>query len=137
GLELMKYPLMREYAKTYTMPFANGTFTAGLTNPNHLINPHKVDYFADATGIKTGYSGPAGYCVTAAAKRGDLELVSVVIGAKGSHGPLSSFGIASRLMSEAFAQYRRIAVVKKGQSVGAAAVTDGRVKTVPAVAAAD
>lgn len=137
GMELMKYPLMREYAKTYTMPFANGTFTAGLTNPNHLINPHKVDYFADATGLKTGYSGPAGYCVTASAKRGDMELISVVMGARASHGPLSSFGLAARLMSEAFAQYRRVPVLKKGQKVGDAAVSEGQTKTVPAVAGAD
>jgi D-alanyl-D-alanine carboxypeptidase (penicillin-binding protein 5/6) len=137
GGELMKYPLMREYAKTPTMPFANGTFTAGLTNPNHLINPHKVDYFADATGIKTGFSGPAGYCVTASAKRGDMELICVVMGARAQHGALSSFGLASRLMSEAFAQYRRIAVVKKGQPVGQATVTEGVTKTVPAVAGAD
>jgi len=137
GGELMKYPLMREYAKTATMPFANGTFTAGLTNPNHLINPHKVDYFADATGIKTGFSGPAGYCVTASAKRGDMELICVVMGARAQHGALSSFGLAARLMNEAFAQYRRIAVVKKGQPVGEAAVSEGQTKTVPAVAGAD
>jgi len=137
GMELMKYPLMREYAKTATMPFANGTFTAGLTNPNHLINPHKQDYMADATGIKTGYSGPAGYCVTASAKRGEMELVSVIMGARANHGPLSSFGLASRLMNESFAQYRRVAVIKKGQNVGSAAVTDGQAKTVPAIAAAD
>ncbi|HJW93643.1 MAG TPA: D-alanyl-D-alanine carboxypeptidase family protein [Thermoanaerobaculia bacterium] len=137
GMELMKYPLMREYAKTFSMPFSNGTFTAGLTNPNHLINPHKVDYFADATGLKTGYSGPAGYCVTASARRGDMELVSVVMGARAPHGPLSSFGISSRLMSEAFAQYRRVPVVKKGQGVGQATVADGRTKVVPAVAGGD
>src|SRR5437762_1414259 len=33
GIEVMKYPLLRDYAKTATLPFANGTFTAGLTNP--------------------------------------------------------------------------------------------------------
>lgn len=137
GMELMKHPLMRQYAKTYTLPFANGTFTAGLTNPNHLINPHKVDYFADADGIKTGYSGPAGYCVTASAKRGEMELISVVMGARAPHGAMSSFGIASRLMSEAFAQYRRMPVVKKGQGVGQAAVADGKTKIVPAVAGGD
>src|SRR5256885_3047157 len=120
GVEVMKYPILREYATTPTFPFSNGTFTAGLTNPNHLINPHKVDYFADATGIKTGYSGPAGYCVTASAKRGEMELICVVMGARAPHGALSSFGIASRLMSESFAQYRRIPVVKKGQPVGQA-----------------
>ena len=97
GMEVMKFPLLREYAKTPTLPFSNGTFTAGLTNPNHLINPGKRDYFPYATGIKTGYSGPAGYCVTASAKKGDMELVCVVMGARTSSGPMSSFGIASKM----------------------------------------
>jgi len=137
GLEVMKFPLMREYAKMPTMPFSNGTFTAGLTNPNHLINPGKRDYYPPAIGIKTGYSGPAGYCVTAAAKQGDLELVAVVMGARASYGPKSSFGNAARLFSQAFAQNLMQTVVKKGQAVGTAAVNDGSAKTVAAVAAAD
>jgi D-alanyl-D-alanine carboxypeptidase (penicillin-binding protein 5/6) len=137
GLEVMKYPLIREYAKTPTMPFQNGTFTAGLTNPNHLINPHKVNYYDAATGIKTGYSGPAGYCVTASAKRGDMELVCVVMGARSASGPNSSFGIAQRLMATTFAQYSMSPVLKKGAHVGDATVTDGASKTVPAVAGAD
>jgi len=137
GLEVMKYPLIREFAKTPTMPFQNGTFTAGLTNPNHLINPHKVNYYDAATGIKTGYSGPAGYCVTASAKRGDMELVCVVMGARSSSGPNSSFGIAQRLMANAFAQYSMSPVLKKGAHVGDATVTDGASKTVSAVAGAD
>jgi len=136
GGELMKYPLMREYAKTPTFPFSNGTFTAGLTNPNHLINPHKQDYFDAATGIKTGYSGPAGYCVTASAKRGDMEVIAVVMGAKTSSGPQSSFGIASRLMSQAFSNYRMMPALKQGAVVGQATVTDGVAKTVPAIATA-
>ncbi len=135
GMEVMKYPLIREYAKTPTLPFANGTFTAGLTNPNHLINPHKVNYFADATGIKTGFSAPAGYCVTAAAKRGNMELVCVVMGAKAASGQESSFGIASRLMSNAFATWRLMPAVASGQVVGQAPVVDGVASTVPAVAA--
>jgi serine-type D-Ala-D-Ala carboxypeptidase (penicillin-binding protein 5/6) len=137
GRELMKHPLMREYAKTPTMPFSNGTFTSGLTNPNHLINPHKVNYYDAATGIKTGYSAPAGYCVTAAAQRGDMEVVCVVMGARASSGPASSFGIASKLMAQAFAQYNLATVVKKGSTVGQAPVKDGSAKAVPAVAASD
>jgi len=137
GLELMKFPLMREYAKMPTMPFSNGTFTAGLTNPNHLINPGKRDYYPNATGIKTGYSGPAGYCVTASAKQGEMELVAVVMGARASYGPLSSFGIASRLFSQTFAQNLMQTVLKKGQVVGNATVNDGNAKTVSAVASAD
>ena len=137
GLELMKYPLMREYAKMPTMAFSNGTFTSGLANPNHLVNPHQQDYFPDATGLKTGYSGPAGYCVTASAKRGEMELVAVVMGARQNKGPLSSFGIASKLFSNAFANYNITTVLKKGASVGQASVTDGTEKTVGAIASAD
>ncbi len=137
GKELMKVPLMRELAKTPTMPFANGTFTSGLTNPNHLINPHKVNYYDAATGIKTGFSAPAGYCVTAAAKRGDMELVCVVMGARSASGATSSFGIASKLMSQAFSQYNIATVIKKGSPVGQTPVKDGSTKAVPAVAATD
>jgi len=137
AIELMKYPLMRQLAATPHMDFANGTFTAGLTNPNHLIQPGKQDYYDAATGIKTGYSGPAGYCVTASAKRGDLELIAVVMGARAGHGPLSSFGVASKLFSSAFAQYTTAVVLRKGATVGQANVTDGAAKAVPAVAGAD
>jgi len=104
GIELMKYPLMRQYAKAATFPFENGTFTAGLTNPNHLVNPAKRDYMPAATGIKTGYSAPAGFCVTASAEKGGRQVVAVVMGATKRYGPQSSFGIAARLMNEAFAK---------------------------------
>ena len=104
GMELMKYPLMREYARMATFPFENGTFTAGLTNPNHLVNPGKRDYMPNATGIKTGYSVPAGFCITASAQKNGRQLIAVVMGAAARYGPKSSFGIAARLMNEAFAK---------------------------------
>src|ERR1043166_5910812 len=137
GAELMKYPLMLQYAKMPWAPFANGTFTSGLTNPNHLINPKKAEYYPYATGIKTGYSGPAGYCVTASAEKGGMKLIAVVMGAKTASGPNSSFGIASRLFTTGFANYFMQPAVKKGAVVGQVAVTDGRAKTVAAVAAGD
>ena len=137
AMELMKYPLMAQYAKTPWAAFANGTFTSGLTNPNHLINPKKPEFYPYATGIKTGYSAPAGYCVTASAEKGGMKLIAVVMGAKTASGPNSSFGIASRLFSSAFANNFMQPAVKKGAVVGQVAVNDGRAKTVPAVAGAD
>ena len=137
GMELMKYPLMAQYAKMPWAPFANGTFTSGLTNPNHLVNPKKGEFYPFATGLKTGYSGPAGYCVTASAEKGGMKLIAVVMGAKTSSGPNSSFGIASRLFTTAFANNFMEPVVKKGAVVGQVAVNDGRAKTVPAVAGGD
>ena len=136
GVELMKYPFMRQLAVIPEMEFRNGTLER-IYNPNHLVNPKRENYMADATGIKTGYSGPAGYCITASAKRGNLELVGVVMGAKPPRGPLSSFGITSRLFNEAFANYRIVTPVKKGTVVGQANVDKGRAKTVAVVAAND
>jgi D-alanyl-D-alanine carboxypeptidase (penicillin-binding protein 5/6) len=137
GMEIMRYPLIREYAKTPTMPFANGTFTSGLTNPNHLINPGKRDYFDAATGIKTGFSAPAGYCVTASARRGDMEVVCVIMGAKAAAGPESAFGLASRFMNQAFDNWTVLPALHKGGVVGQKAVTDGREATVAAVASSN
>ena len=137
GMELMKYPLMREYAKTPLMPCANASYPSGLTNPNHMIKPGKRDYYADATGIKTGYTVSAGYCITASAKRGEMELVAVVMGARAPSGPDSSFGIAGRLFNDAFMHWRQLTPLHKGTVVGKATVGDGQATTVAAVAAGD
>ncbi len=136
GSELIKHPFMRDLAKISEMPFRNGTLEK-IYNPNHLINPRKADYMGDATGLKTGYSGPAGYCITASASRNGINLIAVVMGAKPSKGPLSSFGIASRLMNEAFSKYRMVTPLKKGAAVGDATVGKGAIKTVQAIASAD
>lgn len=132
GRELMKYPLMQQYAKMPTHPFTNGTFTAGMTNPNFLLR-----WYEGATGIKTGYSGPAGFSVTASARRGNMDLVCVVMGAKTSRGDQSSFNLAAKLMNEAFAQYKMVDVLKKGARVGTATVKDGVAANVPLIASRD
>jgi D-alanyl-D-alanine carboxypeptidase (penicillin-binding protein 5/6) len=132
GIELMKYPLMRQYAAMQTMPFSNGTFTSGLTNPNHLLR-----FYDGADGIKTGYTVPAGFCVTASAHRGNMQLVCVVMGSKQAKGPEGSFEQAARLMTTAFNTYKMVDAVKKGQTVGQVTVTNGTVASVPAVAGAD
>jgi D-alanyl-D-alanine carboxypeptidase (penicillin-binding protein 5/6) len=136
GVELMKHPFMRQLAVIPEMPFKNGTLEM-IYNPNHLVNPKRPDYFDAATGIKTGYSGPAGYCVTASAKRNNMELVAVVMGAKPPRGPMSSFGLARKLFNEAFNNYRMVTPLKKDAVVGQANVGDGAQKTVQAIAATD
>jgi D-alanyl-D-alanine carboxypeptidase (penicillin-binding protein 5/6) len=136
GTELMKYPSMRTLAVIPEMEFRNGTLER-IYNPNRLVNPKRPEYYESATGIKTGYSGPAGYCITASAWRNNMELIGVVMGARSPGGPQSSFGIASRLFNEAFVDYRMVTPLKKGAVVGQAAVNNGARKTVPAVAATD
>ncbi|HEX6158816.1 MAG TPA: D-alanyl-D-alanine carboxypeptidase family protein [Thermoanaerobaculia bacterium] len=136
GLELMKYPFMRQLGVVSEMPFRNGTLER-IYNPNHLVNPRKQNYMQDATGIKTGYTAKAGYCVTASAKRNNMEVIAVIMGAKTGGGPNGSFANAAKLMNEAFVNYRMVVPAKKGAVVGQAPVEKGRAATVPVVAGAD
>lgn len=136
GMEVMKYPFLASLAKVPEMPFRNGTLER-IYNPNHLVNPRKANYMQDATGIKTGFSVPAGYCVTAAAHRNNLDVVAVVMGAKTGGGPNGSFANAARLMNQAFIQNRMVVPAKKGVVVGQAPVTGGRAATVPVTPASD
>ncbi len=136
GLELMKYDFMEKLGVVAEMPFRNGTLEK-IYNPNHLINPRKANYMEDATGIKTGYTAKAGYCVTASAERNGMEVVAVIMGAKTGGGPNGSFANAARLMNEAFVNWRMATPAKKGTQVGQAQVTKGKVATVPVVAGQD
>ena len=131
GQELMKYGFMRQLAVIPEMEFRNGTLER-IYNPNRLLR-----FYEGTTGIKTGYSGPAGFSITASAKRNDLELIAVVMGAKTSRGPASSFEIAAGLFNKAFLQHKMVTPVKQGAVVGQASVTDGTAKTVPVTAPQD
>ena len=136
GMELMKHPFMQALGKVAEMPFKNGTLER-IYNPNHLINPRKANYMEDATGIKTGYTAKAGYCVTASAERNGLQVIAVIMGAKTGGGPNGSFANAAKLMNEAFVNWRMATPAKKGTVVGQANVTKGAAATVPVIAGQD
>jgi len=127
---------MRQLAVVPEMEFRNGTL-ARIYNPNRMVNPKRREYYDAATGIKTGYSGPAGYCITASARRNNMDLVGVVMGARSPAGPLSSFGIMARLFNEAFLAHRMVTPLKKGAVVGQAPVEKGAAASVQAVASRD
>jgi D-alanyl-D-alanine carboxypeptidase (penicillin-binding protein 5/6) len=131
GQTLMRHPFMRQLAVIPEMEFRNGTLER-IYNPNRLLR-----FYEGTTGIKTGYSGPAGFSVTASAKRNGLELICVVMGAKTSRGPDSSFEIAARLMNKTFLQYKMVTPVKQGAVVAQASVNEGRAKSVPVMAPKD
>ncbi|MGH9456716.1 MAG: D-alanyl-D-alanine carboxypeptidase family protein [Thermoanaerobaculia bacterium] len=128
GWELMKHPEARKLVSTEKMPFRNGEFI--LWNPNNLL-----ERYEPAIGIKTGTHDRAGSCVTAAAKKGDMTLIAVVMGA-GQRNAM--FAEVERMFEEAFAEYEVIEPVRKGTPAARALpVAGGRVPTVAAVAGAD
>jgi D-alanyl-D-alanine carboxypeptidase (penicillin-binding protein 5/6) len=102
GRELIKHPSALEWASTATAPFENGTFKK-LYNPNKLIGK-----FRGLDGIKTGYTGPAGFCVTASAVQKGKRLISVVMGCSTDKARATE---TTRLLSYGFNAYRQVAVV--------------------------
>ncbi len=76
--ELLKnHPDIKKYTTIWMDTVRNGTF--GLSNTNKLVR-----FYQGATGLKTGFTSDAGYCLSASAQREGLELVAVVMGCKTS-----------------------------------------------------
>ncbi len=72
-------------------------------------------------GIKTGMTNHAGYCFVSAARRGDVELFGVILGARSDQ---ARFVQSRRLLDWGFAHYRPCAVIQTGTRVGTVPVTD-------------
>ncbi len=71
--ELIKHRKILEYSSIWMDTIRNGAF--GLTNTNRLIR-----FYKGATGLKTGSTSKAGFCISATAQRGDMELIAVIMG---------------------------------------------------------
>ncbi|HNS14988.1 MAG TPA: D-alanyl-D-alanine carboxypeptidase family protein [Syntrophorhabdaceae bacterium] len=105
--ELLKYPKLLEWTAIKSDSFRDGKFT--LTNTNKLLVK-----FPGTDGLKTGYYREAGFCIAATAKRGDLRFIVVVMGSP--TGKIRD-NIAAEKLKKAFAQYKMLNVVKKGELV--------------------
>ena len=77
---ITKYPTIHDYCTIWmeniTHTTAKGSSEFGLTNTNKLIKLYPY-----ATGLKSGSTGLAKYCVSATAKKDDMELIAVVMAA--------------------------------------------------------
>lgn len=74
---LGKHPDIKKFTTIWMDTIRNGAF--GLSNTNKLIR-----FYNGATGLKTGFTSGAGYCLSASAQREDLELIAVTMGSKTS-----------------------------------------------------
>ncbi len=74
----VKHPEIHDYCTiwmdTITHTTKKGSSEFGLTNTNKLIR-----YYSYATGLKTGYTGQAKYCLSATASKNEVDLISVVM----------------------------------------------------------
>lgn len=93
--ELMKHEKIKEYTTVWMDSLRNGE--TELVNTNRLVR-----FYEGTTGVKTGTTSKAGYCVSASAKRDGMELVAVVLGSDNS---TERFEDAKKLLNWGFANY--------------------------------
>lgn len=93
--ELIKYEDILKYSSTWMDTIRNGSF--GLTNTNRLVR-----FYQGATGLKTGSTAKAKFCVSATAKRNGMHLICVIMGAPSSDVRNS---IATQLLNWGFANF--------------------------------
>lgn len=93
--ELIKHKKILEYSSIWMDTVRNGLF--GLTNTNRLVR-----FYRGCTGLKTGSTSKAGFCVSATAERDGLSLVCVIMGAESSDERNKA---AAALLDWGFANY--------------------------------
>ncbi len=93
--ELMKHEKIKEYTTIWMDSLRNGE--TELVNTNRLVR-----FYEGTTGLKTGTTSKAGYCISATAQRDGLELVAVVLGSDNS---TDRFEDAKKLLNWGFANY--------------------------------
>ena len=123
---LRNFPEITEYTTTWqdslTHSTRRGTSEFGLTNTNKLVK-----WYEGATGLKTGSTSEAKYCLSASAKRGDMELVAVIMAAPDNK---SRFSEAMELLDYGFANYATVTGAEKGDIIGEADVSKGTAESV-------
>lgn len=93
---LIKHDLIKKYSTIWMDSIRNGEF--GLSNTNKLVY-----YYDGCTGLKTGYTDKAMYCLSATAERDGIEYIAVIM-----HGDSieSRNNDAKALLNYGFANYR-------------------------------
>lgn len=93
--ELLKHKDLQKYTTIWMDTIRNGEF--GLTNTNRLIK-----FYRGITGLKTGSTRKAGFCISASAKRDNLHLIAVIMGAPTSNERNIA---ATKLLDYGFSNY--------------------------------
>ena len=116
---LLHHPEVRNYTTIWMDTLRNGTF--GLSNTNKLIR-----FYDGATGLKTGFTQEAGYCISATAERDGMELIAVIM--KGNTSD-SRNADAKTLLNYGFSTYALVDVQPE-EPLPALPVTLGAADTV-------
>lgn len=101
----------------------------GLVNTNRLVR-----YYEGCDGGKTGSTNEAGCCLSASAKRNNMRLISVIVGAPNSQ---TRFNECSKLFNYGFANYENKTLVSSSSALDTVAVNKGKIDKVDLFAEED
>ncbi|GFR34289.1 D-alanyl-D-alanine carboxypeptidase family protein [Thermobrachium celere] len=125
--ELLKHSKILDYTTIWME-----TISEGRKTPFTLVNRNKmIKAYKGCDGLKTGYTKEALYCISATAKRGNVRLISVIMGAPTSK---ERNAMASQLLDIGFAKYDSFDVVKKGEVVGEVRIPKAKPESVKIIA---
>ncbi len=113
--ELLKHELIKNYSTVWMDSLREGEI--GLVNTNKLVR-----YYEGCIGLKTGTTGGAGHCLSAAAQKGELQLVAVVMGSANSN---DRFNSARKLLDYGFANWEFAQVQIQPQQLQPVTVKNG------------
>ncbi len=119
--ELLKHERIFEFTTIWVDSLRGGAF--GLANTNKLIR-----FYEGANGLKTGSTDAALYCLSATAKRDNMQLIAVILGAPTTR---DRFDGARALLDYGFSAYGLCSPAEVDAPVGEARVLMGTKDTVP------
>ena len=120
--ELMKnHPEIQKFTTIWMDTLRGGSF--GLSNTNKLVR-----FYPGATGLKTGFTSGAGYCLSATAQRDGLGLIAVVMGCETSQ---ERFSACKQLLDYGFAGYSLVSPQLEEGTVPVVLGTESTVRAVP------
>ncbi|MCD7777253.1 MAG: D-alanyl-D-alanine carboxypeptidase [Clostridiales bacterium] len=126
---LNKYPEIKDYTTTWqdtiTHTTAKGQTEFGLTNTNKLIKQ-----YSGATGLKTGSTSKALYCLSGSAERDGMELIGVIMAAP---DPKARFKEMAGLLDYGFGSFSVLKSEEPGTRVGEVSVYKGKSSEVSGV----
>jgi len=131
-LSLLAAALIRDFPEQYQRLYKIKEYTYNKItqmNRNRLL---WLDPYVD--GMKTGHTQAAGYCLVASARRGDMRLISVLVGAPSDNVRITD---SQRLLNYGFQFYEDKTVYKPGQAVSRLKVWKGQDALVEATVEGD
>jgi len=121
--ELMKHEDIFEFTTIWMDSLRNGEFT--LSNTNKLVK-----FYDGCTGLKTGSTSKAKFCISATAKRNGMHLIAVIMADETSKQRQAD---ASSLLNYGFSTYEVDNVIEKNTEVAKLSVPKSEVDTVSIV----